>query len=474
MTDRSRGDWQYRKQERARNRISLTRWAWWGMGGTIALMASATIGAIAAWVVPSATKPLTRPFVQSQSEEPNGFDYKLSRPMHILLLGVDKPDDGAEKFSGRSDTILLLRFDPAEGSASLLSIPRDTQVDLPEVGLTKINQTNSDGGIQATTAAVRQLLGEIAVDRYVRIDTQALQELVDLMGGVEVFVPEPMSYVDRAGKFKIDLDPGWQVLNGTQAEQFSRYRVGGYGDIGRVQRQQELIKAIRSRLTHPTILPKLPEAIRMMRKHLDTNLSAPEMMALVQFGLQLSPDRLRQVMLPGQFSSQEDFDTSYWLVDAQRRDLVLQEYFKYASIPPEAETEGMYAPPSEARSSAESLRIVIQNATQNSEAGKQLQAYLAEKGFENAYLAENWQPPRPVPNYRQRQTQIIAQQGNLAGADRLFRILGIGKIVPASTGDLDSDVTIRIGEDFLKVRETKFKVKNLNRNSDRSENSTPP
>jgi LCP family protein required for cell wall assembly len=420
------------------------------MGGTIALMTSATIGAIAAWVLPSATKPITQPFVSSQKMESTGFNFQLSQPIHILILGVDKPDDGADRFSGRSDTIALMRFDPTEGAASLLSIPRDTQVELPEVGLAKINQANYNGGAEAAIAAVEQVLGEVPIDRYVRISTQALQELVDLVGGVEIFVSEPMSYTDRAGQLTIDLDAGWQVLNGAQAEQFSRYRQGGYGDIGRVQRQQELMKAIRSRLTNPAILPKLPEAMRMMRKHLDTNLSAAEITALVQFSLNLDPDLLRQVMLPGQFSAEGDFDTSYWLVDAQKRDRVVSDYLNRPRQSGEARSNVELDRSSPETTSSGSLHIVLQNATSDPEVSQRLQAYLTEQGFDHVSFAENWQPPRSIPNYRQRQTQIIAQQGNLEGANRLHRLLGMGKVIPASTGDLDSDITIRIGEDWAK------------------------
>jgi polyisoprenyl-teichoic acid--peptidoglycan teichoic acid transferase len=455
--------WQEQRQKQTQQRGSgghWTRWMWWATGTTIALMTSATIGAIAAWMLPSATKPITQPFVRSQNTESTGFNFQLSRPIHILILGVDKPDDGADRFSGRSDTIVVMRFDPAEGTASLLSIPRDTQVELPEVGLAKINQANYNGGPEAAIAAVQQVLGEVSIDRYVRISTQALQEWVDLVGGVEVFVPEPMSYTDRAGQLTIDLEAGWQVLNGAQAEQFSRYRQGGYGDIGRVQRQQELMKAMRSRLTNPAILPKLPEAMRMMRKHLDTNLSAAEIGALVQFSLNLGPDRLRQVMLPGQFSAEGDFDTSYWLVDAQKRDRVVSDYLDRPRQPVSERSSVEPGRSLPEDPSPDTLHIVVQNATSNPEVSQRLQAYLIEKGFDNVSLAENWQPPKSIPNYRQRQTQIIAQQGNLDGANRLHRVLGLGQVIPASTGDLDSDITIRIGEDWGK--NAKLKMQNAN------------
>ena len=88
----------------------------------------------------------------------------------------------------------------------------------------------------------------------------------------------------------IDLEPGWQTLNGDQAEQFARFRKDNYGDIGRVQRQQMLLKALRQRLLSPKVLPRLPQIIRVMQQYIDTNLSLEEMLALVGFGLDLDKD----------------------------------------------------------------------------------------------------------------------------------------------------------------------------------------
>ena len=174
-------------------------------------------------------------------------------------MGIDRVPGAAvnspESFTGRSDTLLVLRLDPNVDAVSLLSIPRDTRGSGSRDGWKKINYVNPVGGAELTSQAIGNTLNDVTIDRYMRISTGALQELVDLLGGVEVFVPRPMSYVDYSQDLKIELAQGWQTLDGKQADRFARFRSDGLGDIGRVQRQQVLIKAIKQRLTSPLLLP---------------------------------------------------------------------------------------------------------------------------------------------------------------------------------------------------------------------------
>lgn len=131
---------------------------------------------------------------------------------------------------------------------------------------------------------VSRTLNNAPIDRYIRISTSGLRQLVDQLGGVEVFVPQSMTYKDSSSRLSINLVSGWQTLNGEQAEQFVRFREPGLGDLARVQRQQALTAALLQRLNSPTILPRLPQLTRLMRKYFDTNLKMEEMMALVNFG----------------------------------------------------------------------------------------------------------------------------------------------------------------------------------------------
>ncbi len=368
----------------------------------------------------------------------SGFQYQVGRPVNVLVMGIDRVPSAKpgskELFDGRSDTMLLLRVDPTDESVKLLSIPRDTQVDIPSVGVTKINDANVRGGAELAAKTVSSVLNGITIDRYVRVDTAAFRELVDRLGGVEVYVPAPMSYVDQTQKLKIDLSPGLQTLNGNQAEQFARFRHDAYGDIGRVQRQQTLLKALLKRITSPMVIPQLPGLVASMQKYIDTNLSLEELLALTSAGRKLSQGNFKMVMLPGRFSTPTEFNASYWIMNPSGRDRVLQQFFNMDAIATGTATTDQIR-------AANDLKIAIQNASSKPDAANQLRRYLTKRGFVNVYVSSDWSD-------RQSQTQIIAQQGDLGGAATLKRLLGLGRVEADSTGDLESDLTIRLGDDW--------------------------
>ncbi len=404
---------------------------------------STAIGVAAAMLI-----PLPTGIASSQKGEPSadsnlwqsGFQYQVGRPVNVLVMGIDRvpgaKPGSKELFDGRSDTMLLLRVDPTDDTVKLLSIPRDTQVNISNVGVTKINDANVRGGAELAATTVSSVLNGMAIDRYVRVDTAAFRELVNLLGGVEVYVPEAMSYVDQTQKLKINLSPGLQTLNGDQAEQFARFRHDAYGDIGRVQRQQTLLKALLKRATSPAIIPKLPGLVVSMQKYIDTNLSLEEMLALTGAGRKLSQGNFKMVMLPGRFSTPTEFNASYWIMNPTGRDRVLQQYFNQGTTEPGSSTAA-----ADSLQSANSLRIAIQNASSKPDAANQLQRYLANRGFANVYVSSDWAD-------KQSQTQIVAQQGDLGGAETLRRLLGLGRVEADSTGDLESDLTIRLGNDW--------------------------
>jgi LCP family protein required for cell wall assembly len=370
-----------------------------------------------------------------------GLGYHVGRPVNILLMGVDlSADDKQNKrniFDGNSDTMLLLRVDPVADTVSLLSIPRDTQVELSGEGTRKINAANAEGGAALAAQTVSATLNGVQIDRYVRVSTEAFRELVDLLGGVEVYVPKRMQYEDKTQKLKIDLSPGLQTLSGAQAEQFARFRHDDLGDIGRVQRQQALLKALRKKLTSPTVIPRIPILLQTMQKYIDTNLSMEEMLALVSAGRKLADGGVKMVMLPGRFSGPDEYVASYWIMDPVGRDRVMQQYFDVAPV----DFTGISEEPA-----ASSLKIAIQNASGNPDAPYQLREALAKLGFSNVYISSELIEP-------QAQTEVIPQRGDLAAAENLQKALGLGNVQADSTGDLESDITIQVGQDWGKKPE---------------------
>ncbi len=361
----------------------------------------------------------------------SGFRYQVKRPVNILVMGIDQVLDpkatGDEIFASRSDSMLLIHVNPKRKDIGILSIPRDTQVDIPAVGVTKINQANASGGPALAGKVITDTFNGVKVDRYLRFSTNAFRELIDQVGGVRVYVPNDMVYEDKTQKLSINLKQGWQNLNGDQAEQFARFRNDDLGDIGRVQRQQTLLKALKDQMSSPFVAARIPGILQVMQKYVDTNLSLEEMSAILNYGLGLDQKAVKMVLLPGRFSGPKEFRASYWIMDDRKRDRIMKDFFEIA----DPNTEGEVLP----------LRIAIQNASNTPNASEKLQEKLARAGYENTYVTDAW-------SEMQTQTQIILQSGKTDAGDVLQRSIGIGILETSSTGDLESDITIRIGDDF--------------------------
>ncbi|MCS6813323.1 MAG: LCP family protein [Cyanobacteria bacterium] len=437
---------------------TIAKVAFWSLVFGATTVTSAIVGAVIAFVIPLSSTALSgNPSAPDMQDHPSsivslwrsGFKYYVSRPVTILVMGTDAVLDGNPStqnvFSGRSDTMLLVHLDPQTKVVNLLSIPRDTRVELeainpadlpptlpPDVvsaGAMKINRANAIGGPALSAKVVSTTLGGVKIDRYVRVSTDAFRELVDLLGGIDVYVPYPMKYDDFTQKLHIDLAQGWQTLNGEQAEQFARFRHDAYGDVGRVQRQQFLMTALKKRLTSPTVVPKIPQILNVMSKYIDTNLTLEEMLALANFGLSLDQTNFKMVLLPGRFSQPEEYTESYWIMDPEARDRVLSQYFNVKT-----------GTATEQATQLRDLRIAVQNASNQPHLGREIVDYLQARGFRNVYLIEDWPDP-------QRQSQIVVQRGDQQAADALRQMLGFGQLQLDSTGDLESDLTIRVGND---------------------------
>lgn len=425
-----------------RPRSSWLQWLFWIFLFFLIGTTSAILGAITALIAPE------EPEIVSQIFDYNNlgtlwqkrFEYQLSRPVNILVMGIDwmpgASADAAKIFEGRSDTMLLLQIYPADNTVSLLSIPRDTLVPIPGVGRVRINEANVVGGPKLVEKVLKNTLNDVDIDRYVRVSSGAFRELVDLLGGVEVFVPEAMSYTDNTQRLKIDLAAGWQTLNGEQAEQFARFRDRDYGDIGRIQRQQFLLAALRERITSPAVLASLPQILRIMQKYVDTNLSFEEMLALANFGLQLDEDDLKMVMLPGRPSEAGEYYASYWIMDLAGRDRVMRQYFNVNSA--NFIYDRLYVS-STYNLLPKDAKIAVQNASSDRDLAKRVADYLREQGYYNVYVAPDWSD-------REILTRVIVQRGDLQAAEILNDTLGLGKVEAASIGEIGSDLTIRLGE----------------------------
>lgn len=197
-----------------------------------------------------------------------------TEPVYVLVMGVDeRPGD-----PGRSDTMLLVRV--GGGPLRVLSLPRDTRVILEGVGEAKLNAAYAWGGPDLATRTVSDLLG-LPVAHYVKVNLAGFRRLVDLIGGVPMYIEAPMRYVDPDDNLVIDLQPGHQVLDGDRAEQYVRFRSDAAGDdLSRIRRQQRFLRAAARRALQPANLPRLPALLRTAGEHVETNLPLSEQLRL--------------------------------------------------------------------------------------------------------------------------------------------------------------------------------------------------
>ena len=303
------------------------------IGFTLSLLISVGTGVFLGRIIPINALDWAGLLTGRKPEEVliEGLGRKLERPYQILVMGVDRvldaPLGSPASFSGRSDSMLLIRFDPIDRSVQMLSIPRDTQVPIPDYGVTKINSANVYGGASLAQEVVSAKLNGVEIDRYVRVDTSGLSALVDALGGIEVNVPKRMKYKDNTQKLNIDLYAGVQTLNGEQAEGFSRFRNDEEGDIGRIKRQQIVLKAVKAKIANPAVVLHLPDLINVMQKHVDSNLSFDEMMAIATFSMTLNPEQIQATSLKGRTSEPNEFRFSYWIVSPEDVDQAIADKF---------------------------------------------------------------------------------------------------------------------------------------------------
>ncbi|WP_339383404.1 LCP family protein [Oculatella sp. LEGE 06141] len=434
------------------------RWMWMmlGLGGVA--VASATAGALLA--VSIASTPLLQSDLTAEEAEvfnqgdriSTGMNFRLpqlTRPVNILVLGIkvisadleEPPDEVRDlgyhalvnSFEGLSDTMLLLRFDPQSKHLAVLSIPRDTRTWVDGVGTTKLNEANVYGGPALTATATSELLDGVSIDRYIRINVQGVEKLIDALGGVKVYVPQDMKYTDESQHLYIDLKEGEQQLNGDQAMQFLRFRYDQNGDIGRVQRQQMLMRSLLEQALNPATIARAPQILSVIQSNVDTNLSVEELLALVGFASQTNRSNVQMLMVPGDFSSPSEFELSYWLPNHDRISEMMNRYFDIGTT---------YAYDDRSTYS-DYLRVAIQDSTDDADAVDHLIGTLHDQGYGNVYVANPWQERLTV-------TRIIAQQGDSESAEAIRQALGFGEVRIESTGSLRSDITIQLGQDWLR------------------------
>ena len=240
------------------------------------------------------------------------LDERFESYMNILVLGVDKGGD----FGGsHADTILLLSLDNASGKVRVISIPRGTVMTAAD-GVTweRLGEKYSEVGVSGMIDAVRKLL-DVSVHYYAVVNTQALVDFIDAMGGVDVYVEMRMDYDDPELGLSIHIPQGFQRMDGDTAQKYLRYRGGELGDFGRVQRQQRFLKALYERILTVDTLGRLPALTKILQEQVDTSVEVWDTAHLAEVLKGLSKEEPETITLPGHPYAG---DEKVWIADKEQ------------------------------------------------------------------------------------------------------------------------------------------------------------
>lgn len=225
------------------------------------------------------------------------------QPKNILLMGVDENKT-------RTDVVMLAHVDPKQGIVNLISIPRDTWVDIPCEGIKtcyspdKLAHAHAYGGEEGpelAVATVEHFLG-VQIDGYARVDFDGFQQVIDTLGGVDIVIEKNMDYEDPTPPglyihFKGSPEP--QHLTGKQALEYVRFRNDGQGDVGRTDRTRKFLHAVLDTLKAKGTVSKLPQLWKDMAPYVKTDVDSGTIAALARVAGKVDTQSIQMEMVPG-------------------------------------------------------------------------------------------------------------------------------------------------------------------------------
>jgi len=369
--------------------------------------------------------------------------------INVLLLGTDaRPDEAG---APRTDTMILLSLDPQHQTAGMLSLPRDLWVSIPGFGYeTKVNTAYGigeeynypGGGPQLAKDTVSSFIGQ-PVQYYARVDFRGFVELIDLIGGVDVVVKEPIldeSYpTDDYLTTVFALDAGTQHLDGETALKYVRTR-NIDDDYGRAGRQQQVIRAVVDKVLRAdmlsTLLSNLPRLLSTMRNSVETDIPISLQLDFANFVRANSLPDIRQLVLDSRFGEETYSEEGAWILRPDRAKV-------------RSALAGFFAPPTDVGNVALAdpawVRIEVLNGTDAPGAAATMRDMLQAQGWQVVSIgdADRSDYGRTIIiNYGVPDDLVKRVGVDLDLAPNLSRLHGLDTSAPV-------DVRIVVGRDFL-------------------------
>ena len=291
----------YASSGSARHRHPRLRGLKW-VGLVAVCLVVAAVGALGLWLQHTAAQVAHNDPAEVKAAKQQLSPVLPSGPVNILIIGSDRRVHQAD-VGARSDTLMVVRLDPQTNSISMLSVPRDLRVDIPGFGLNKINAAYSLGGAKLTVETVKQLLG-VPINDFIDVNFEGFIKVVDKLGGAYLMVDHRYYNNTAVTNYaSIDIQPGYQVLNGHQALSFVRFRHDQNGDFTRIVRQQMFLREMKRELAGSATITSFPHlfSVATIMSHYAVSdiASLSKIYGLVTLGLKLDTNHIYQAHITG-------------------------------------------------------------------------------------------------------------------------------------------------------------------------------
>ena len=400
-------------------------------------------------------------FTVETDVETIGVAYEPGKPLprwegtervNVLVMGIDQREH--EQGPWRTDTMLVLTIDPVTMSGGMLSIPRDLWVPIPGYEEGRINTAHylgdiydyPGGGSALAAKTVQYNLG-VPVHYYARVNFAAFEQLVDLIGGIDVYVEEEISdatYPDEAyGYDPLYIPAGWQHFNGEMALKYARTRHSIGGDFDRAKRQQQVLMAVFEQITRlellPELAPRAPELWQTLQDSVVTDLTLDQVIALAQLASEVDREKIRYVVI-------DEHYTQFWstpdgqqvLIPLRDRIRELRDYIFTSEAPIVEQADDPAA-----RLEAEAATIEVLNGTTTAGLAALTADYLEGEGI-RVQQADN----ADQSDYSE--SLVIVHTGKTYTAEYVVRLLGLPltAVVHGVDANAEYDISIVLGADY--------------------------
>ncbi|RXI40389.1 LytR family transcriptional regulator [Clostridium tetani] len=370
-------------------------------------------------------------FSEGKSEKSPPVISKSGDPVNILIMGVDIGGIESDNEPKRTDTIILMNYNPKNKKINIVSIPRDTRVVINN-NWQKINNAHAIDGVNGLINSVENLL-KVNINYYAKLNFKGFRSLVDSVGGIDMEIAQNMYYDDASQNLHINFKKGEKVhLDGKKAEEFFRWRKNNdgtglaEGDLGRIKNQHLFIEKFIAKVKSPSTIARLPIMLSTLPKYVETNMEPNDMVKYAYNFLRVEKSDMQIRTLKGE--AKYIGRVSYFIYDENgNRDII--SMFRGGT------SESSY------NINEEDIKVEILNGTNVNGLAATIGKKMKAKGFSNVSVGNTNQS---------KESKIIASGLDKKTLKSISKELGIKNVENSSLRDRGRFVKVIIGEDFKK------------------------